>query len=305
MKIVVSSIFFSLLVCLFYFEGIAQKEVAITLDDLPSSQQINNNSTSRVLLQQINSLEIPVTIFINEVNVDSPEKHKILSEWLRNPLITPGNHTFNHLRCSSVPVDSFLYEVRRGEGITKKLAEKSGKKLIYFRFPYNDLGKDSVSQNMVKNGLKKLGYTIAPFTVESSDWMFNAVYRRLYKKGKLDSARMIGERYIERTLEYFKYFEEISRSEYGRQIPQIYLGHDNLINSHFLADLIQKLAHRGYSFIRLEEAMQDKIFDQTNHYHEKWGISWIYRWMSDPQKRREYMKNEPDLRMIRDLYGNR
>jgi hypothetical protein len=201
-----------------------------------------------------------------------------------------------------VGIDSFMVEVKMGERLTRELTTKHGKKLTYFRFPYNDLGKDSLQHHRIRGELENLGYVIAPFTVESSDWMFNAVYVHYQKNGMEEKAAAIGHDYVRTTLAYFEHFENIAEELYQRPVSHIYLAHDNAINADYLSLLVKELHYRGYGFISLSEALKDPIYSQTDLYYQKWGISWLYRWMSRQEERRTYFKKEPSIQHIDSLY---
>lgn len=182
------------------------------------------------------------------------------------------------------------------------MLNKYHKSLNYFRFPYNDLGKDTAQQIQIKLFLESINYKIMPFTIESSDWMFNYIYEYYLAKKDTINAKKIGEQYIKTTLAYFDYFELLAKNLYGRKINQIYLCHDNSINTDYIEALIQNLKNKNYNFISFETALSEKIYNQTNKYYLKWGISWIYRWM-DSNHINSYIKSEPNTTEIEKLYG--
>src|SRR5690606_8971677 len=108
---------------------------------------------------------------------------------------------------------------------------------------------------------------------------------------------------VEKTLEYFDFFEKFSTEKYGRSVNQIYLCHDNLINTDFLEPLINQLKKKKYSFISLDEALTDSVYKQEDTYYKKWGISWFYRWIKTQDERTKYMKSEPSTTEIEKLYN--
>ncbi|MCX2743000.1 polysaccharide deacetylase family protein [Mangrovivirga sp. M17] len=281
-----------------------EKRVVITIDDVPQTNRSRSN-----LLSKLDSLQIPVSIFINEAKVytdgeiDS-SKLLILDAWMSKPYVSPGNHSFSHPRYSTTGLELFSEEVLKGEVLTSRLATKYGKELEEFRFPFNDLGKDSLQHLEIKLFLEKEGYNITPFTVESSDWMFNYLYEYYLSQGDLENAQRIGDRYVNYTIRMFKFFEELIAEEYEREIPHIYLCHDNKINSDYLAEIISRLALLDYNFISLKEAVKDDVYDQIDHYYLKYGITWIYRWMEDDKLRKEYMKKEPGIVDVYEEYEN-
>lgn len=294
-----------LYICLFTSILNAQS-IAVTIDDVPNSKNYKLDNFKSVLLDKLNSHSVPATIFINErllYTTDNLDQNfALLHKWCKDPLITLGNHTFSHLRCSTSDLEMFKRDVLKGEAITEELAKVYKKELKYFRFPYNDLGKDSLHQKSVEEFLTSEGYVITPFTVESSDWIFNALYEHHLKVGNKKKAQYIGEKYVEKTLEYFDYFETVTQELYGRRIDHIYLCHDNRLNADYLDKLILQLREKGYKFVSLDTALKDKVYSQEIYFHKKWGISWVYRWLKNKKVRSKLMKAEPDIMEFYKLY---
>lgn len=285
---------------------VAQNKVAITIDDVPNTLLFEKESYQSKLLKRIDSLQIPVAIFINEGLVFKTDSTSInvtlLEKWIKNEYITLGNHSFTHARYSTSDIKNYKKEILKGETITRELAKKYNKPLIHFRFPYNDLGKDSLQKAKIKQFLAEHKYNITPFTIESSDWMYNYVYEYYLQNNQHLKAQKIGEQYVEKTLDFFDFFEELSNEKYGRNINQIYLCHDNKLNTDFLPLLIKKLKTKNYQFISLGKALKDKVYQNSNNYFKKWGISWFYRWMTDKSERKAMFQKEPSTKEIYELY---
>ncbi len=66
--------------------------------------------------------------------------------------------------------------------------------------------------------------------------------------------------------------------------------------------MVKKLKEQAYSFINLDEAMQDEVYAQENKYYKKWGVSWVYRWMTNSIEIKRLMNNEPDILEIYKEY---
>ena len=282
------------------------QSVAITIDDVPNTVKYQKDGFRSELLEKLDSLNIPVAIFINEgflyKNKFKKQNVDLLNDWISKDYITAANHTYSHCRYSEVKLDSFKTDVEQGEFYSREICKQHNKPLKYFRFPYNDMGIDSLEHTSVYAYLQQRGYTIAPFTIESSDWMFNYVYEYYSKKGDADSAQQIGELYVERTLAYFSFFDSLSLEQYNRPIHQIYLCHDNAINARFLSKIIAALKARNYSFISLEKAMKDPVYSQQSAYYKKWGVSWFYRWMDIQKDRVNVMRKEPSNLYAEQLF---
>ena len=278
----------------------AQNQVAISMDDLPFLQWPGDTPLAKLkasnerLLNVIKAKGVPVAIFTNEVNVDTPEKEAILKQWLHNSMITAGNHSYAHKNFNQTTNAEFESEILKGEKLTKKLLKGTNKQLSYFRFPFNATGNDSTSRFAMEKFLSKNGYVLTPFTVESSDWLLNSLYLDALNKNDLEKAKTVGEYYVKYTLEVFEYFEKLSRSEFGYNIKHIYLCHDNELNADYFGQLIDKLKERSYSFISLEDALKDQAYQSKDYYIGPSGMSWFYRWKKDPAVQQELLRSSPD-----------
>lgn len=276
----------------------AQKKVSITIDDVPNASLYASEGFRSRLLHEIDSMKLPVAIFINEVrifDVDEADKSlNLFDAWIGSSNVTIGNHGYQHRMYSSEGIDSFKIDVLQGEAITKPLARRYDKGENYYRFPYNDLGKDAAEHKLAADFLHSRGYTITPFTVHSDDWLVTQLYEYYKSHGRLKDAQRIGQAFVEFTLKNFEYIESITDRKEGRNVSQIYLMHDNLLNADYLHVLLAALKKRGYSLITLDEAMRDPVYKQRDYYDKRHGISWVYRWIQDEQQRMQLMRAAPD-----------
>ena len=284
--------------------AVAQKKVSITIDDVPNTSNYEKDGYSSKLLQQLDSLNIPIAIFVNEGLIYKSDSVSENFELLNNWSGKEGNHSFGHSRYSESGIELFSKDVLNGEAISRNLSKVHDKPLEYFRFPYNDIGKDSLQHTQIKSFLAEHGYQITPFTIESSDWMFNEVYEYYLNQNNTEKAREIGELYVAKTLEYFDFFEDLGEGEYQRDVHQIYLCHDNKINADYLSTIVNELKMRDYEFISLEEALTDTMYNQQDSYYQKWGVSWFYRWIPTQKERVSFMMQEPDMDIILSLYDD-
>jgi len=149
--------------------SLAQRQVALTIDDVPNTVTYKDHDFESQLLHTTDSLQIPVTVFIVESNIyktDSVvQNFRLLDHWIQRDYITPGNHSFTHLHYSTAGFVKFTRDLLKGEAITRELARKEQKELKYFRFPYNDLGADSAQHDSITRFLEENNYTAAPFTI--------------------------------------------------------------------------------------------------------------------------------------------
>jgi peptidoglycan-N-acetylglucosamine deacetylase len=283
----------------------SQSFISISIDDVPNTHFYDLSAEKPALLSTLDSLQIPVCIFINEKNVtnfgDSLKNYNWLKDWVNRDYVTLGNHSYSHFHYSEVGFEKFSQDVLQGEILTNLFRKTSQKELTLFRFPFNDLGPDSLAHSQIKQFLTEHKYQIAPFTIESSDWLFNSIYEIYLKSGDFEKAQKIGLEYVAFTMQQVSFFEELTLQVFNRPIKHIYLCHDNKLNAKFLPLLVDQLNQRNYSFISMQDALSDPIYQSTDWYNKKYGVSWLYRWIQDSSLRMTYLRKEPSLDAMETL----
>ncbi len=135
------------------------------------------------------------------------------------------------------------------------------------------------------------GYTIAPVTLDNSDYMFAAVYGAAKKRGDEALAKKVREAYLPYMESIFAFFEQRSVEVVGREFPQILLLHVSQLNADCMPALLAMMRGRGYSFVSLDAALRDEAYKLPNDYAGGGGFSWIHRWA---KTKRMAMRGEPD-----------
>ena len=262
----------------------APREIAITFDDLPATGPYglgNIRSINKKLLAVINAHKIPavgfVTGWIVEVNNERKAREEILNQWLDSGLEL-GNHTYTHRDLNDLSLSAFERDVVRGEAIVKPVLEVRGLKLKYFRHPYLHTGKTLQSKRALDRFLVQRGYTVAPVTHDNQEWIFSIVYDRAWKQNDPPTMKRIGALYLEYMKAMFDYYEGLSRDLFGYEIPQVLLIHSNLLNADYFPDLVRIMEERGYKFVSLDHALQDKAYQSPDTYAGTLGPSWLQRW---------------------------
>jgi len=268
------------------FSQSSSLEVAITIDDLPtvslmkdseSAQEITNN-----LLLKIKKYNIPAIGFVNEgklYNDSEPDERKVslLKQWIEAGLEL-GNHTYSHRSLNRINADEYTEDILKGELITRRLMKDSGRELSYFRHPFLHTGRDNQTRERVHEFLKRHNYTIAPVTIDNAEWIFARAYDKAFVDADSAMMKKIVDEYIIYMESKFEHFEYVSNEMFGQQIRQILLIHANKINADHLDKLAYMMIKRGYKFISLEEALEDKAYQSPDAFFGAGGISWLHRW---------------------------
>lgn len=176
------------------------KYISITFDDVPihgeftlpaqSLKQINQQ-----ILATLNKYNIKATGFVNEGHIkNDPESlQSLLSDWhqQRHNL---GNRTFSHLSYHKTDLDTYLADIQQGATTTQTVLGKHKQK--FFRPPYLHAGDTNEAQQRLANGLKKLGLSLVPVTMENADYVFDAPYTARLKNKEVAAANSYQQQYL-------------------------------------------------------------------------------------------------------------
>lgn len=263
-----------------------QRFIAVTIDDLPvvakNSDLKTRQEITRKLLGHIKKAKIPVIGFVNENKLYKDGKLSeaevdLLRMWL-DANLELGNHTFSHMSLHDNSLEKYEADLLKGETVTKKLLEEKNQKIRFFRHPYLWTGLSLEIKNDLNNFLTEHGYTIAPVTIDNSDWIFARAYDNAIEKKDEKLKKQIGAAYVPYMQAKIDYWERQSKKIFDREIKQILLIHANSINADYLDDLLKMMKKRNYEFVSLEEALKDEAYKLPDTFIKRNGISWLHRW---------------------------
>jgi peptidoglycan/xylan/chitin deacetylase (PgdA/CDA1 family) len=215
-----------------------------------------------------------------------------LKAWLEAGLEL-GNHTFSHRSLHSTPLAEFQSDVLRGEKVLRELTEAKHAKLRYFRHPFLHTGRSLETRKQFESFLNTHGYTVAPVTIDNSEWIFARAYDNARDANDRAAMSRVAEAYIPYMDSYFVHFENLSSKLFGKQIKQVLLLHANSINADHFGELVAMMKKRGYTFITLAEALTDDAYLSSDTTTGAYGISWIDRWALTRNVPAGFFKGEP------------
>jgi peptidoglycan-N-acetylglucosamine deacetylase len=271
------------------------REIAITIDDLPSAQSMTGaeiEDMTTKLLAALTTHKIPAVGFVNEgklyydLNDVQPRIHA-LSLWTDGGFEL-GNHTFSHVSLNSNTLAAWEEEVVRGETVTRLLLAQHKMKMRYFRHPFLDTGRDLETRRQAEMFLAQRGYHIAPVTMDAWDWMFAGVYAYARKNGDATLQQRIVNEYLSYTTTVFDYYEKLSRDLLGYEPRQVLLIHGNWLEADHIGELLDLLSKRGYTFVTLGRALDDQAYALPNTYVGEEGDGWIDQWAITMGKPRQH-----------------
>lgn len=277
------------------------REIAVTFDDLPVATSRQDpetwEDTTSKLLKTIGSQKVPTVAFVNEFKLYQDGKLDearvaLLRRWL-DAGIELGNHTFSHRSLNEIPLEEYESDVLHGEEIIRGLITRHGETLRYFRHPFLHTGRTLETRRQFESFLAAHGYTVAPVTIDNSDWIFASAYDNAHKSNDSEAMKRVAAAYLPYMEAKLDYYEKQSTALFGREIRQILLVHANPINADHFGELVTIMRKRGYKFITLSEALQDPAYKSPDTFVGKGGITWLHRWAITRGVDDNFFKGEP------------
>jgi len=265
------------------------RSVAVTFDDLPYQgaqaelcDPVRAMALTEDFLAMLRPLDTRATAFVNEGKVCEALRAdllpRILNAWL-DAGVDLGNHGFDHLNIGRITAEAYLADVDRGAVCTRQVLEARGRKLRYFRHPFLFTGETPEKKAALAEGLAARGYTIAPVTIDNSEWIYAALYRAAEKAGDVAGMASIGEAYLTHMAAVVAHYEPYSAElAGGREPAQVLLLHANSLNRDWYPKVHAMLLERGYRFVSLDEALADPVYRLPESWVRANGVSWIHRW---------------------------
>lgn len=243
----------------------AEKEIAITIDDLPfvgsgTSTPGNLKRTQDRFNALINALvanNVPATGFAIGGAVAKNEWD--LLESFRDKGFALGNHTYTHQSLGNLSADKYINDIEKAD---KRLSNVLTQPK-YFRYPYLAEGAGEKKQQVL-DYLKKNNYTVAPVTIDSKDYEFNAQFYRIPYRKRAANLEQFKKRYLAYIWKQTIAAENRANKNNKEPVKQILLIHANLLNSLCLESVLEMYKNNGYKFISLAEALKGNTAQPIN-----------------------------------------
>lgn len=231
----------------------ADRNIAITIDDLPFVGTDSNNAGNlqrshdrfMSIMQSLIDHHVPATGFVIAGAIGKGQWQ--LLEEFRKEGFELGNHTYSHANLNRISSQKYIDEIAHAD---QKLASVMTQPK-YFRYPYLAEGK-GVTKQKVQDYLMANQYTIAPVTIDSKDYLFNERLLHVSWRDRPQYLEKMKKDYLDYIWKQTILAEKRSVNGASKQILLI---HANLLNSHFLGDIIQMYKDNGYRFVSLSEAL--------------------------------------------------
>jgi hypothetical protein len=114
-------------------------------------------------------------------------------------------------------------EILRADSAIGPLMAQAGKKVSFFRFPFNHTGDTKLKHDDIAAFLAQHGYRVATCTIDTSDYIFNDAYVRMLANNDASSARRLREEYLAYTSREIDYYAGLSKRY---EPPEVMLLHE-------------------------------------------------------------------------------
>ncbi len=234
------------------------RRLAITMDDVNWAAVPPAFSPS-VLPRILDALgKKKAALFVVGRFVDNDEGRRILETWSEAGHLI-GNHTYEHAPLYRVGPDAFIRDIGRNEPLIQNYRTFRR----WFRFPQLKEGDTRDVRDAVRRYLDRSGYRNGDVTIDASDWYYDQRLRQKLEKNPGFSVDRYREPYLAHILDRARFYDGLSVEVLGRSVGHTLLLHYNLLNSLFLADLIEMLGREGWEIVDADEAYADPVHRQT------------------------------------------
>ena len=273
-----------------------ERYIAVTFDDLPMVCRCENNAErlyiTEELLATFKRYDMPVLGVVTEQKLETdgivdPERVILIQKWI-GAGHELGNHGYAHKDINDITLEEYKQEILLGERITRPIAEKAGLSYRFFRHPYLSAGDNLKIRKDLNEFLKENNYRIAPNTITYQDYTFSGAYEKALRNGDTLLAQRIRDAYLPYSLKQWENAEQQSRDLFGREIRQILMVHANRLNADAFGDVAKMMQDRGYTFITIDEALEDPVYARPDSYDGYVGVTWLYRWAAEMGKKKSY-----------------
>jgi peptidoglycan/xylan/chitin deacetylase (PgdA/CDA1 family) len=232
-----------------------EKQVAITIDDLPFVGSANYNPGNlrrehdrfMKMLAAIKDRGVPATGFVVAGTIEKGQ-WDMLNEFA-NAGLEVGNHTYSHPNLYSTATERYIKDIDKADKVLKPILTKPK----FFRYPYLAEGRGEKKEKVL-SFLHQKGYIIAPVTIDSKDFRFNDRLFSINWRNRPQHLPKIKQQYLSYIWQQTKRAERISEKN-GKPIKEILLIHANLINAHAMGDIIDMYQKKGYKIVPLRDIL--------------------------------------------------
>lgn len=248
-----------------------QKRMAITIDDFNVGFDIGLSQKDRHenILRAFDAVGHKAAGFVTGSFVNSAWGQEVVLDWLARGHVI-ANHTWTHAHANKTDKATYLADIRKNQNYLNTLPGTS----TYFRFPFLDDGRDRAQQLALFAGLKNFGLRNAPVTMDSVDWYTASRLEAALKASPNTNLAPYRDYYVEMCLTLSNHWDDVAQTLGFTSLPHLTLMHHNVLNGHFLEDVLLALRADGWKFVDAAEALAFSDYHPIPHEPTS-GRNWL------------------------------
>ena len=252
-------------------QKIHQKRMAITMDDFNLGFEIGLNPEARHenILEAFDTVGHKAAGFVTGDFIDSKLGHRVLRDWIRKGH-SIHNHTWSHLHADKTETKTYLSDIEKTRGFLMTFPGTSN----FFRFPFLDDGRDRAQQVALFEGVKDLELRNAPVTMDSVDWYTTSRIEAVLKANPKADLAPYRDYYVGMCVTLSNHWDSVAQALGYSSLPHLTLMHHNVLNGHFLKDVLLSLKADGWLFVDAAEALEFEPYHSIPHEPTS-GRNWL------------------------------
>lgn len=259
------------------------KEMCITFDELPAAEsfsEVDRTAITYLILQTLKKHNVKAVGFVVGDQIEG--SFDILGDWLNNGHIL-GNMTYSNQDLHELGIEQFIADIRAGEEALKTMLEGFGQRQQYFRYPFLHYGTDAETKKQVNLYLDAHDYIVVPASVVIEDYLYNLTLEKMGKQPDSSQFDELLNEYVNHVLDEIELMETAAKQILGRSCRHILRLKANRLNAVYLDEMLTAIEDMGYTFITLDRALDDELYQTPEAYFGSRGVSYIYMiQQSDP-----------------------
>lgn len=238
-------------------------QVAVTVDDLTGQgalpQGVTRQQVADAFLSAFKAHGVKEAwgFVIGKSLTWDPSSAGVLEAW-RAAGHPVGSHSFTHMNAAQNTVEAFEADIDSNEPVLRSLMGQAD--WHWLRFPNLSADTDTTHAEIMRYVTSK-GYKIADVTMNFNDWAYPDAYARCLAKGDTAAIATLRETYVSDVTAAIKRARILSKTIYGREIPQVLLVHINAFTGEMMPQILGALDAEGAEYVSLKEAESDPAYD--------------------------------------------
>jgi hypothetical protein len=120
---------------------------------------------------------------------------------------------------------------------------------------------------------------VAQVTLDWEDYLWNSAYARCAAKSDAQSIAWLKSSYLSIESSYLDLGRDLAKKVYGHDINHVLLLHLGAFSSTILPDALDLMQKKGFTFVTLEEAESDPVYEGDPDVGSKYGGTLLELWM--------------------------